>query len=854
MMKPLQKLIPFLALSLFSIGGYAQGLVKGIIVDAEAENAPLIGATVVIEGTTIGSVTDFNGAFTLKVNKPKVTLTFSYLGYIDQSLDVELTGGAEKDLGTIKLKSSTVGLDEIQVTTSFVRDRRTPVAVSTIDPITIETKLGTQEFPEILKTTPSVYATKAGGGFGDSRIMLRGFDSNNIGILINGIPINDMESGKVYWSNWTSLADVTMSQQVQRGLGASKLGLSSVGGTINIITRSTDAEKGGNVYAGFGNDGYYKQSFLVSTGLTDNGWAATFFGSHNQGNGYIKATNYEAWTYFFNVSKVINDRHRLVFTGFGSPQWHNQRNMKHTIQEYREHPDGIRWNSDYGYRNGKIYNTGYAYNYYHKPQFSLSHYWKIGDLGMLSTQAYASKAKGGGRRVSGSNSQWLSRDYTTGAEYPGITKLTPEGYYDYDAVIAANAANANGSTCIISNAINSHDWYGFLSTLTSEFGEFNFTAGYDMRYYKGYHGTEIEDLLGGKFFLDNSNINREKNLPLKKGDLISYYNTGEVLWNGLFAQAEYANEEYSGFLSLAIAQKAYRRKDFFKYSGDEQLTDWVKYMPWNVKAGFNYKISDGFGVFVNGGYVINAPTFSNAFLNNTNEINENVLNEEIITFEGGVNYNIRSFEVKVNGYVTNWNNRAFLKSVGQETANISGVNALHQGVEIEGTYRPNKKLTVKGMFSIGDWKWKNDVHAVVYNENQDSVGAADLYIKGLHVGNSAQTTGALSIDFEILPKLTLGGDMTYFGRNFADYDPNGRMSALVEKKVWQMPDATIVDLNFNYKFKIGNLNATFYGNVTNLLNQEYIADATDGTNHDEFTSTVWYGFGRTWSTGLRVKF
>jgi outer membrane receptor protein involved in Fe transport len=96
--------------------------------------------------------------------------------------------------------------------------------------------------------------------------------------------------------------------------------------------------------------------------------------------------------------------------------------------------------------------------------------------------------------------------------------------------------------------------------------------------------------------------------------------------------------------------------------------------------------------------------------------------------------------------------------------------------------------------------------------------------------------------------------MTYFGRNFADYDPNGRMSALVEKKVWQMPDATIVDLNFNYKFKIGNLNATFYGNVTNLLNQEYIADATDGTNHDEFTSTVWYGFGRTWSTGLRVKF
>jgi hypothetical protein len=106
MMKPLQKLIPFLALSLFSIGGYAQGLVKGIIVDAEAENAPLIGATVVIEGTTIGSVTDFNGAFTLKVNKPKVTLTFSYLGYIDQVLS-KLTGGAQ--IGVTKLKYVPMG-------------------------------------------------------------------------------------------------------------------------------------------------------------------------------------------------------------------------------------------------------------------------------------------------------------------------------------------------------------------------------------------------------------------------------------------------------------------------------------------------------------------------------------------------------------------------------------------------------------------------------------------------------------------------------------------------------------------------------------------------------------------------
>lgn len=118
------------------------------------------------------------------------------------------------------------------------RDRQTPVAVSTIKATEIQEKLGSQEFPEILKSTPSVYTTKQGGGFGDSRINIRGFDQRNTAVMINGMPINDMENGWVYWSNWAGLSDVTSAMQVQRGLGSSKLAISSVGGTINVITKS----------------------------------------------------------------------------------------------------------------------------------------------------------------------------------------------------------------------------------------------------------------------------------------------------------------------------------------------------------------------------------------------------------------------------------------------------------------------------------------------------------------------------------------------------------------------------------------------------------------------------------------
>ncbi|MDH4403614.1 MAG: TonB-dependent receptor plug domain-containing protein, partial [Flavobacterium sp.] len=138
-------------------------------------------------------------------------------------------------------------LDEVVVRGSIIdvaKERKTPVAVSTIKAAEIQAKAGNQEFPDLLKNMPSVYASKAGGGYGDSRVNIRGFAQENIAVMINGMPVNDMENGAVYWSNWTGLTDVASSIQVQRGLGASKLAIASVGGTINIVTRSSDMKEG----------------------------------------------------------------------------------------------------------------------------------------------------------------------------------------------------------------------------------------------------------------------------------------------------------------------------------------------------------------------------------------------------------------------------------------------------------------------------------------------------------------------------------------------------------------------------------------------------------------------------------
>ena len=387
-------------LSLFSVAAFGQGTVKGVLVDSSTGET-LVGAAAVVKGTTAGTATLFDGSFTLKVPAGKQTLLFSYIGYIPSEKEITVKDGQTLDLGNVQLKSNTVGLDEVLVISSFAKDRQTPVSMSTIQPLQIQEKLGTQEFPEILKTSPSIYATKDNGGFGDGRVNVRGFDTYNVGVLINGIPVNGMEDSKVYWSNWAGLSDVTSRIQVQRGLGASKLGISSVGGTINIITKSTDADKGGSLFSGIGNSGYRKQAFSVSTGLMKNGWAITLSGAHTYGDGYIKGLAFDDFSYFANISKRINDKQTITFTLFGSPQTHNQRGNRHTIEFYKYQKYGPRANDNYGIRDGKPYGGGYGYNYYHKPQASINHYWNISSKTLWTNVLYASIGTGGGRRVAG---------------------------------------------------------------------------------------------------------------------------------------------------------------------------------------------------------------------------------------------------------------------------------------------------------------------------------------------------------------------------------------------------------------------------------------------------------------------
>ncbi len=831
-------------------------VLSGLVVDEDGNRLPaaLVELVNVETDRTYGTTTNIDGEFEITVEAGTYSMKISYMGYEEKTLTVDAT--TDRDLGRLVLRPTAIGLQEVMVVSSFARDRQTPVAISNISAEAITERLGTQEFPQLLQSTPSVYATRDGGGFGDGRINMRGFDSNNIGVLINGVPVNDMENGRVYWSNWAGLSDVTETMQVQRGLGASRLAISSVGGTINIITQSTDANRGGTLLYGIGHDGYRQESVTLSTGMMDNGWAVTALGGRRTGEGFVEGLDFEGWSYFLNVSKRVNRNHTLSLTAFGAPQWHNQRWPRMRIQTYRDHPDGIRYNPSLGLMNGEKISA--SFNQYHKPQISLNHYWSIDNQTTLSTAAYVSISSGGGRRIVGERNDWLQYNRDTGLPTEA-TKLTPNGLLDFDAVMAENALSETGSKAIMAMAVNSHDWYGVLSTLQHEYDDYlTFTGGADLRYYRGYHYQEITDLLGGSHFEDFSDVNQDRSVRLKEGDKITYHDLGEVMWGGLFAQAEYTTDDYSAFLSTTGSLTNYRRTDYFDYADDDpmQQTDWVDFFAWSLKGGANYNLTENHNVFANAGYFTRAPFFRWAFVGHTNIVNEDVRHERVFSSEVG--YGLRTSLAAANVFIyrTEWLDRALVRNLGQGViANITGLNALHQGIEMDATLRPTEKLEVRAMFSYGDWQWQDDLTAEIYDDQQVFIDSIEVYAGGLRVGNSAQTTAALGVSYEILENLRIGFDANHFDRLFADFNVEDRGDFETRgTDSWQMPSYQLVDLNMRYRFEIAGLNATLIANINNLFDTEAIRDATDGRSFNYDTALVYYGWGRSWTTTLRIRF
>ena len=877
---------------------FAQNKVTGVVY-LKSDDNPLAGVVVQNSGTTNHSLTNLNGEFLIDLSTPQATLILSGLGLKDLTIEVK----GRNDLGRLYMESDAYTLSDAIVTSAISTDRKTPMSASTITGHYIEERLGSQEFIEILKYTPGIHANRQGGGWGDSEIYMRGFDNSNIAVLVNGIPINDMETGSVYWSDWANLCDVTATMQTQRGIGTSKVTAPSVGGTINIVTKGINAAQGGMASLCVGSHGYNKLTFAINSGLLDNGWALSLLGSRTSGSGYFQGGDFQMYSYFVNATKLLGN-HQFVFTGFGAPQKHYSRSNALTSSEWDKVrrlynlKDWREYNPDYGFdSNGQRKSADYTE--YHKPFISLTHNWNINDKSKLNTNIFAAFGRGGS--YSGKADEENYSEYDWYATDYGIlnTKFRcTDGTYDYAKIESINAASDNGSQLVMTQIDGKLNTYGLTSTYSSFITpNIELYAGIDVKYFVSAHTNRIVDLFGGEYYVDpcrrevmieNNNLATEEwmSAPLCLGDVAYRDYDSHVFQKGLFTQLEYTKEKLSAFFSGSFSHTTYWKYDRLYYSEGNSRSRNANYWGGTVKAGVNYNINQNHNVYLNGGFISRAPYFkSGAFMSATssNIINDMAENEKSATIELGYAFHNEYIAIGVNGYLTEWIDKSMTKKgkiVEQYYINMTGVNSRHMGLEIEFKGRPARWVELNAMLSLGDWRWTSDnVKGYAYNLSSQAVTAsgeittpgaenhawATINMKDIKVGGSAQTTAALDVMFTPFEGFRVGGGYNFYGRNYAFYSLSGGSLKLGQEMYvadpWEIPSYGCLDLRASYELNIGKQRMTFFCMMNNILDSTYIEKAWNPSNVSSSVKDVdpegvymFYGLGRNWNAGIKLNF
>lgn len=866
---------------------YSQTLITGTIIDIESGET-LIGANIVVKGTAQGTVTDIDGKYFFKVDNGRHTLQVTYVGYASQSIDIVADG--KTIFKNFSLKPQ-LQIDEVIIVADIAKNRETPVAFTNVLPAKIQEEIAGQDIPMILNSTPGVYATAQGGGDGDARITIRGFNQRNVAVMLDGIPVNDMENGWVYWSNWFGLDDVTRNIQVQRGLSASKLAIPSVGGTLNIITKGIESKAEGTVSQSIDQYGKVQTNLGYTSGLLKHGWGFTGALSYKTGDSWVDKLYANGFFYYLKIDKRWKN-HITSISAMGAPQQHSQRSYKRTIAKYDTdyakemgieafpaiHDMGIGYNQHWGYLKRDRFDENVEkevvhekLNVYHKPQFSVRDFWSIGDMLSFSNILYMSIGTGGGdgTRSSIKETQLVSdkqRDDYGQIDWQSIynenSKPTKTAFGYVYPINDRYSDSLYVSTNYITRAHNDHLWFGYLGTGTYKMNDLlTISGGIDVRSYTGIHYTTIRDLLGGDYAVDINDLRKDySNAPSLAmsyvGDTIYYYDRGLVRWGGLFGQAEYTTDFISTFVNLSSAYTGYKKEDYF----GNLNSPWVWTPSFTFKTGANFNISSRSNVFFNLGYLSKTRDFKYFFKGHTAELSENVKNENVKAMELGYHFGSPRFSANVNGYFTQWQNKptnrvysAYVLKPGDDGfdpdepennsirtyADIPGMDALHIGIEFDFIYKILHNLELQGLVSLGNWTWDKAIKGLQFynNDTNKPTHQIDFDATGIHVGDAAQTQLGLALRYEPIKNVYLNTRVTYFDRYYAEFSPESTTDEHGNPvDSWKLPSYALVNFHAGYNFHIKAIDKLYFSwriNVLNVLNTKYISDAVNNDSYSE---------------------
>ena len=874
-----------------------QSTVSGTVTDADGNALP--GANVVVQGTALGAAATLSGAYSVSVPNGTYTVTASVVGYTSESATVKVSDSNAS--ASFSLASSSVALGGVEVLADRV-DNTSAIPYDDYTKADIDFRLGGRGLPKALATLPNVYVEN-GGGWDDENVYVRGFDDRYTSYLINGIPMNDMENGNLYFSNWSVLADVASVVQVQRGAGSVNLATPSLGGVVNFMSMPASSEASVVVKQEAGQHAYSKTAVTINTGLMMDGKLAMVASASKRTADRLFAvgTYTEAWSYYFNTSYSFNENNRLEFVALGSPQIHGQSfwnnrvsNYSHELArdmgvaeedlrteygmdfnpraDYLDTPftgqkataswlpfDG--WNN----RSADMYSStliNERENYFHKPIVQLNSYNKLNDTMTLASSLYYSGGEGGGSGSAGSirwKADGSGRDYDETIRRNSLDFVDGFGYQ---------------SRGILRGSRNNQSTVGVVSKLDMEVSDtVSMTFGVDIRTATVEHYREVYNLLGGDFYMDTSNPNWTDDQQHRTlGDKVFYDYTNTVDWMGGYAQVNYDNGMgTNGFAMFGTTSASYTNQDHFTLDNNKIEADGE--MGYQMKVGGSRALNDTWQLFGNMSYSAMTPSLDKVINDYNNTLNGSFENEKATWLDVGARFKSANgqWAGTMNYYYALWSDRnqsGTSESLdGTESFfSITGLNELHTGLEYSVAYQPIPVLRIDIRGHESDWRFTDNL-SYSYNEIEGDAGSEEtlaLYVKDVMVSGAPQSQNVVIVT-GFFNRLKVSGEVQSFSKQYPRWGYDGNIEDLAfllgedntfAEDAYVTGNTTLVNFVSSYTTELMGKDVTLSASVFNAMDELYVGDfvdAYDGSG-DVSNLRVRVGQPRSYNIGVTINY
>ncbi len=766
----------FSILFVLVISSQAQVSISGNVTDA-LTGSPLIQAKA--EAASHVALTGADGNFNITLaEKGKYTVIITLDGYELYSAEADASKGSVS-LGVIKLNPSLSqtesGLSEIMLGgESDDRDQ----AVS-----------------GLLRSSGDVFTNTASYTFSSVFFKMRGYDSEYENAYIEGVPVNDGESGRAVYGEWGGLNDVFRNREYLNGIEPGRFSIGTLGGSTNFTTRASKQRKQTKFSYSLSNRTYTNRlMFTYSTGLMDNNWAFTVSGSRRWANeGYIEGTFYNAYAYFVGAEKKINARHSLALTAFGSP---TERGMNSaSTQEVYDLTGTNYYNANWGYQNGDKRNARVRNS--HEPKIILSHYWTLDEKTTITSSLAYSFGKTGTTSLNWYNANDPRPDYYRNLpnfQQDPTVPIDPflqseiikawqndasRSQINWDKLYQVNyLGNLNGEQAhyIIENNITAQNQWFLNSHINKQINDHNtFSGGVELSHYKGAHYKVMDDLLGGEYWVDIDQYSQrdfemdtlmlqndlnDPNRVIKEGDKFGYNYALFSNVANLWALEQFSFARIDAYAGAAISASQYWREGYMR-NGRNPDNSYGKSsvnsnLNFTLKAGGTYKITGRHYFTLNAAFITRPPLLMNAYISPRNgaDLVSGLKDEKI--FSGDLSYILRfpNFNGRITVYETYFQDHCeitrFYHDDLQTFVNmaLNNQDRVHQGIEFGAEGKLSSTLKAVGVVSFGNYRYTSRPEATINYDNGTAEDVTEtIYAKNFYLGGTPQFASSLGLRF-----------------------------------------------------------------------------------------------------------